>query len=72
MTMGKKTWLIIAIWITLTRFCLILLESLDRLIAMNLLEVYETEEGLVPICILLEQINFFYNVAFYQKLLEKK
>ena len=48
------------------------LESLDRLIAMNLLEVYETEEGLqfrfVPP---LEADQFFANVA-YQKLLEKK
>ena len=48
------------------------LESLDRLIAMNLLEVYETEEGLqfrfVPP---LEADQFFANIA-YQKLLEKK
>ena len=48
------------------------LESLDRLIAMNLLEVFETDEGLqFRFLAPLEADQFFANVA-YQKLLEKK
>lgn len=69
---GKEKRLIAVILNHLDLGFALFLESLDRLIAMNLIEVYETEEGLqfrfVPP---LEADQFFANVA-YQKLLEKK